>query len=250
MITKIHKTFTATVAAIFLSSVSMAAVAPITAATFSGSVAGTVTDPVSFTSITVGGQVYSNLEYGTASYTGTLTNQYYYTAGEDPGTNLAALSNNILTDGILNIPRYLSVNFGRAITSEDLIFVTELASNGAGETLALGLIDSSNERISGTAVLFGDVGAGGPGDLFTMNVLRSSGDNDINGVGVQGSGMFLSDFGSPGSTVPYGIYFSNSSENELDPSVVGLATIPEPSSIALVLVFAGVFVIRARRRRC
>ncbi len=246
MMTKIHKTLTATIAAVFLSSFSVAAVAPITAATYSSSVAGTLTDPVSFTSITVGGQVYTNLEYGTPSFTEGFATEYYYTDGEDPASQTATLSTNILTDGVLNIPGGLVINFGREITAQDLIFVTELTTGGNGEALAMGLTDSSNGIISGTAVHFGNTGAGA-GDLLDMDVIRTSNDSTID-ANLRGSGVFLSDFNSPGATAPHGIYFSFSSEGELDPSVVGLATVPEPTSLALTLLFAGLFVVGVRRR--
>ena len=226
-----------------LSSISNAAVAPITAATYDQPVVGTMTDPVSFTSITVSGQTYSNFEYGTAIIGGAPG--YYFTDGEDPSSTGAALSNSILTDGVLNITHSTTkVNFGRVITAQDLIFVTELVTSGTGETLAMGLIDSDGNNIAGTAVNFGNVGAGS-GDLFAFSAERSSAGSTITAT-LRGSGVFLSDFNSAGGTDAYGIYFSNSSGDVLDPSVVGIATVPEPAAYTLLLSIAmtGVMILR------
>ncbi|MDQ8209422.1 hypothetical protein QEH52_17985 [Coraliomargarita sp. SDUM461003] len=245
MYISLPKTLVIAATAVALSSISNAAVAPITAATYDVPIVGTMTDPVSFTSITVSGQTYSNFEYGTGIIGSTPG--YYFTDGEDPSSAVAALSNSILTDGVLNITHGTTkVNFGRVITAQDLIFVTELVTSGTGETLAMGLIDSSGNNIAGTAVNFGNVGAGS-GDLFAFSAERSTAGSTISAT-LRGSGVFLSDFNSTGGTDAYGIYFSDSSGGVLDPSVVGIATVPEPSAYAtLASLFA--FALVGYRRK-
>jgi hypothetical protein len=222
-----------------------ASAAPITSAAFSPAPASPATDPTSFSRITVDGVDYTSFTYGTASGTAGQ-DQYFYTPQDDPGGELAALGGSVVTDGVLNIQENTKIRFGRAITADEVIFITDLETSSdtvRDDDLGLGLLDSNGNVIVGTATVFSNIGSGGS-NLLTFDAVGSNGAS-LSGAKLYGAAFKLSDFGYSG-TAAHGIYFSSS--QALDPSIAGLAAVPEPASAALIALAAPALLARRRRR--
>jgi hypothetical protein len=204
-----------------------------------------------FTSLTINGTVYNDLTGCTAALT--TPDTYFYTG--TPTLSGAAQANTAASGldwrtGAGNVDIGSLFQFGRTITSQDRIFVTDLHGGTATEGVGFQLVNSSN-TVLGTYSI--SIASTSFGSLITSNNYTVKNNSDGSGntaqAFVQNAVSFqLSDFTGTGDlSTATGIRLSGGTANSWDPSVVGLAAVPEPSS--LFLLGLGTVTVLSRRRR-
>ncbi|MFA4944751.1 MAG: PEP-CTERM sorting domain-containing protein [Lentisphaeria bacterium] len=207
-----------------------------------------------FTSLTIGGTDYTDLTGSTASLT--AADLYFYPQGNPifsgSGQANAAVSGLDYRTGAGNINFGSIFQFGRTITSQDHIVVTDLHNGAAAETVGFQLVNASNTVLGTYAISITPA-------QFGSSLIPSSSYTTINnstGAGVY-TGPFdqyavafqLSDFTGTGDlSTATGIRFSSGTDNAWDPSVAGLAAVPEPSSLFLLGLGAALTGVLSRRR--
>ncbi|MDA3874417.1 MAG: PEP-CTERM sorting domain-containing protein [Kiritimatiellae bacterium] len=209
---------------------------------------GDTTLPISFTSLTAGGDTYTQFFYGTttALTDSSSIERVYPTSGTEPlGTD--AMTNNIVNDGLLNTRSGTKIIFDEAFTESNRLFITEYQGPSAsgGESLALYLLDENGDRVSSSNTF--SIGSGGT-SLMTYTLARSTGGTLAANGQLFGSVLSLSDFSYSGSTAVRGIEFGGAGSESFDPMSVGLTQVPEPGSLVLVGIAALVGLLFYRRR--
>lgn len=186
-------------------------------------------------SLTVGSTTYTNFEL-ISSVTGNSTTEYLWAIdGTDPGSYNNALLDSDPVSGGLNVGSSAFFSFGRALAANEVIFIL---SNSTDSPNIITALDMSGAAI-GTRTLTANVGP----DLAKADYARSSGIGALDARQVRGVTFTPADFGGTGdiSTI-YG--FSVGNQN-YDPNMVGIATVPEPSTGLLALF--GLLLFRRRR---
>ncbi|MDA3874416.1 MAG: PEP-CTERM sorting domain-containing protein [Kiritimatiellae bacterium] len=224
---------------------------PITGATFSNGGDhldnGDTSVPLSFTSLTAGGETYTNFFYGTTTVLPSSSSRVpvYPVNGTIP-TKVDAITNDIINDGLLNTREGTKIMFDVAFTESNRLFITDLqiSSDIGGDNLGLYLLDVNGDRV-GTGYPFA-IGSGGT-NLLTYDVHREGG-SDIVNARLYGSVLSLSDFGYTELTAVRGIEFGSTGNDTFDPMSVGLTQVPEPGSLALMGIAALVGLLFYHRR--
>jgi len=216
----------------------------ITAVTYDVPVTSPMTVDANLTSVTAGATTYTFLT-GPDSVTnlagGNGGNAFYSATGTDPGTSLAAMSDGPgpgglnATTGSNGIGNGVVVDFAQNVDGGNL-FLTDL---GGADMVTVLPLDSSGTPI-GDFTLTVASGGGGSYGTISWNIGAATGTSTLQGV------LFnTSDFSGTGAlTGVEGIQLTGAS---LDLMAVGIASvIPEPSSLALLLI--GVCGMALRRR--
>jgi len=217
-----------------------AAVVAITDATFDAVVANPIISDANLTSITAGEIIYSGLVGATSAAvvdSGTLSGALLF-AGTAPTDGLAAVTDGLnATTGSANIGDGVNFFFGQNIDGADLFFV----DFGGADATVVRPVDGAGNLIGDfTLSVQSDGGvAGGFATLTAVGIATSN---------LQGVVFNTSDFSGTGTLA--GVEGIRLAGSGLDVQTVGLATvataIPEPSSLALLLV--GGFGMALRRR--
>ncbi|MEM1058146.1 MAG: PEP-CTERM sorting domain-containing protein [Verrucomicrobiota bacterium] len=208
-----------------------------------------------FTSLTIDGVEQTLLTGSTAALSSAAS--YYYPAASSspltgPGQADGAVSGLNYGNGAGNIAFGSIFQFGRVISNQDYIVVTDLANTAdSPDNVGFRLVDASNAVVGTYSI---DITSGQFGSALipaTSYTVRNN--SNGNGIVTQNFVQFavgfqLSDFTGAGdlSTVT-GIEFFAGDNNAWDPSVVALATVPEPATGALLLLGAGLVLWRRRR---
>ena len=205
-----------------------------------------------FTSLTIGENIYSDLTGSTANVVADAGDLIYWMQGTTPAYSGTGNANTVASglsyrEGIGNINVGSTFQFGRTITSLDFIFLTDY---GTTEPVTFQLVNSSN-TVLGTYSISITAAQFGTSDLIASTtystVFNSSGSgSDITG-GQRAVAFQLADFVGTGDlSTATGIRLSAQGDG-VDPSVVGLAAIPEPSSF-LLLGLSGALLLLNRRQ--
>ena len=211
---------------------SHAAVTAITSATVSGGDNQVRT----LTSITVGGVTYGNLE-GAVSASTTGTTRFWIET--DPGSSNAALTGLTVSDGVLN--SLASFQFGRLLTSSDMLFFFDLENDELGDAISVQLVNA----------LGGDVGSplgvSITGPRIFQDGFSNNGGAPIGGgtFGPTGSSFLVTDFTGDVTTAT-GFRVVQTDGIGVDPMLAGVTVIPEPGSVALA---AGALCLGLLRRK-
>jgi hypothetical protein len=209
------------------------------------------------TSVTINGTVYSSLVGSTASLPGSPSTSTELAVAWRNGTTPALTPSdfNLAASGLdyrtaaPNIKVESTFQFGQTIAATDRIFLWDL---GTGDDVTFQLIDSSgaaigNYQISLTAANFGTSNLVGN---KVYDFLRHDGTSPSPLTLTQRAVSFqLSDFtGTTGDiNLATGIKLQTG-DFQLDPVMVGLAAVPEPSTYAMLIAGLGCFLVRARIR--
>ncbi len=204
------------------------------------------------TSITTGGQTYSSLLGATADVRVTISTASdaviaLYIFDTPPVTSRAQLNSAAsgldYHDSPANIYNPSTFQFGRTITEDDVIFLFDF---GTGDACQFSLIDSGGSTIGDYSISLsaGDFGVTDP--ITFVDAVGFMGDETTTQIFThvdtqRGVGFTLSDFtGSIGDISQATGIILTTPFSTLDPSVVGLATVPEFGSSSLVLALFGV----------
>jgi hypothetical protein len=218
------------------------------------------TNTQNLTSITIGGTQYfqsditlGQLDVDTDSQTGALIGRLVG-GSSAPSASLANINNAGSTFNFAYTPLNLGAGsiyqFGRVIDEDDIIFILEWEA-AEDSTQELALVDSSGAVIEGYSFSF-DIDTAFSDELYNHSggMAYNGGSAGIaaNVDSLAGLSISLSDFtgteaGDLSSAT--GIIIVNSAS--LDAAMIGLVSIPEPSSFALVLGFASFCLLSMRR---
>jgi len=234
------------IAAILATAFSMASGAvSITEATYTGTFTPgspeVLTGDATLTSITVDGVIYSSLTGATSVFAAGET----FWVGTTPANDSASMVGLTASAGLLNLSAASTFQLGSGFTANTRFFLIEASGNFAdlGDPATITLINASNAVV-------GDYSYSLLKESFGVSLGSSTANREGGGtVGLALSGVSfsLADFiGTTGdlSTVT-GIRINSGSG--LDPAVVGLYTVPEPSRALLFLCGAGLLMMRRRR---
>jgi len=222
-------------AVLFVSSPAGAAITGITAAAWDVAVADPVDDDANLASITAGATTYTVLTGATSAAvvgpTGTLDGVptiplLYGENATAPASGLAAVTDGLnSTTGVVNIKDGVNFFFGQNVDGgEDDVLVRPI--DGAGNLIG----DFSLNALSG----------GGLGAQFAAFDAFGLNSNGLNGVVFN-----TSDFTGTGALS--GVVGIRLASDTFDVMTVGIAAVPEPSTLALV--FLGM-IASARRKAC
>ncbi|MFA7344548.1 MAG: glycoside hydrolase family 16 protein [Terrimicrobiaceae bacterium] len=200
-----------------------------------------------FTSLTIGGTAYTNLTGSTATLTGADT--YFYPQGNPifsgAGQANAAASGLDYRTGAGNVDYGSLFQFGRTITSQDYIFVTELQNGAATETVGFQLVNASNTVLGSYSISITPGQFGSPlisSSSYTVISNGTGGGTYTGPFGQYAVAFRLSDFTGTGDlSTATGIRFSSGTNNAWDPSVVGLAAAPDIDLTGHTLIFSDEF---------
>lgn len=225
---------------------SAGAATTIASATFTGSTGNppSLTDGSTLTSITTSEGTFSNL---TGAVSSNATGERIY-LGADPGIDNLGVIGLDASDGLLNLTAANSnFQFGTTFTTNTRFFIFDATSvgGGFGDNATISLIDATGNPIGTytfalTAANFGT-------NIATIPGTTREGGGSIT-LQTSGTSFALSDFVGTGDlSTATGIRISNASI--LDPTVVGIYSVPEPSSLLIAALSATAITIRRRHRR-
>ncbi len=222
-----------------------AAIIGITAATWDVAVADPIDDDANLVTITAG-TTYTDLTGATSAAvvdSGSLGGLLIY-AGTAPASNLVALTDGPdglnATTGSANIGDGINFFFGQNVDGESLFFV----DFGGADTTVVRPIDGAGNLI-GDFTLTTQSDGGVAGGFATLDATASG----IVIAPIQGVVFNTSDFTGTGTlTGVEGIRLAGST---LDVMTVGIAVVPEPTSLALALIGGcGLMALARRSSRC
>lgn len=206
------------------------------------------------TSVTIGGTTYTDLTGASAEIVngsnGIRGLWYDVTSDLTIATLDAASSGLNYRDAAANLHEESTFQFGKTIQATDQIFLFDI---GSGDPVTFSLLNSAGANVGDYTIEFvaGDFNSV---DLIAPLTLDAVYTGDVIGTGIgplgQRSIAFqLSDFiGTSGDlTTVTGMKIFDG-DKRLDPTVVGLASIPEPGTCALLAGLAALTVIAMRRR--
>ena len=202
--------------------------------------ATTLNNTAVLTSFTSDSVEYTNLTFvDSVTFTSNDGNHWWGTSStSDPGSQTVALTDNRLDTMVLNVFEDSEFEFAAAPTSlSDVLFVFEVATPETG--VKIQLIDSSNTRI------------GNEVDLVVTNTGESlnpeSSAGGQNTWAINGGAYKISDFGITAGQLSSVDGFVYSTGGGTDFMVAGIATVPEPSSTALIGLGGLALILRRRR---
>jgi hypothetical protein len=210
------------------------------------------------TSVTIEGTTYTELTGSTASITTSSFSTWtaFWIGGTTPITNdeedLNAASSGLnVRDAATNLSSGSTFQFGQTITDTDTIFIIDY---GNGDPVTFGLINSDGETVGdySLTIVASDFG----NDIVTFATEKTEGlstddsiTTDIDVRADQGVSFTLSDFTGTYGDLSTATGIVILSTTTLDPAVVGLASIPEPNTFALLAGLSAFAAIAVRRRR-
>lgn len=218
----------------------------ITDATFSGTFTpGTpesLTGVATLVSVTTNEGTFSNLIGATST---NAAGQRIY-QGADLPSDSATLVGLIASDGLLNLTSATTnVQFGTTFTTDTRFFILDATSvgGGFGDTATISLIDAGGAAIG--TYTFGLTAAN-----FGTNIANIPSANRESNTAISletsGTSFSLADFTGTGDfSTATGIRITNASG--LDPTVIGIYTVPEPGSLLLAGLSASAWLLRRRR---
>jgi len=236
------KVFFAAVALLtaFTSSAQAAPIA-ITAVTWDVTVSSPIVEDANLTSITAG-TTYTILTGATTAAgvtSPTLGTPFYAASGTDPGTGVAAIvdgSGLRATSGTNGIGNGADVGFGQNVDGFNLFLI----DFGGQDNITIHPLDSAGNLIGDFALAT----TSGGGTDFSPPNLSVIGAGTVTSL-LRGIVFNTSDFVGTGTlTGVEGIRLLGAG---LDLNAVGIAAIPEPSSLALLLISACGMVLRRRK---
>ncbi len=207
------------------------------------------------TSVTINSTTYNSLTGSTASILsggGTtvvgvwINNTFPTLTTSDINAAASGLS---YREGAGNILTNSTFQFGRSIIASDRIFLWDF---GTGDPVSFGLVDSGGSAIGDYSISLtaANFGATALVSFGATGVVQADGTQTIVAVDQQRAVSFqIADFtGTTGNlSLATGIRLTAGS-GSLDPSVVGLAAIPEPTTWALLAGSLTVLMVTRRRR--
>ncbi|MBC2602659.1 hypothetical protein [Puniceicoccus vermicola] len=280
MKTTLTKSLVASLGIAVLPQLSFAAVQAVTAYTDDASISTGATGNGTYgnlTSVTIGGIQYTNLTGSTANLnisssqsSGTLLGLWINDAPTEPprfdptGLNpanatdrqnmydqisggVSGLSN---FEGAANILDDSFFQFDRTITAGDRIFIFDM---GTGDDVTFELVDSIGNAIGDYTITLTAASFGG--GLTSFDRVRTIRGDFVNSeVGTvtsfAGASFQLSDFSGTTGDLSQATGLRSVGNSNIDPSLIGLASIPEPSASAMIFgVLCGAAVIFIRRSK-
>jgi hypothetical protein len=201
-----------------------------------------------YTSLTLGGVAHSTLTGSTATIVTDADRLNYWITGSTPTLSGSGITNTVASglsfrEGTGNILAGSRFQFGRVITASDYIFISDL---GTGDDVSLELVSAANVALGTLSLTASQFGSGllpsaGYQAIYTTGVSYGNIAASVQSV----VAFQLADFNITGDvSLATGIRLSTASG--VDPSVVGLAAVPEPSAALLGL---GTIPLLPRRRR-
>jgi len=220
--------------------------AAITDATFSGTfTAGTpesLTGVATLVSITTSEGTFNNL---TGAVSSNAAGQRIY-QGADPGTDSTTVLGLTASDGLLNLSSTTTnFQFGTPFTTDTRFFILDATSvgGGFGDTATIVLIDAGGAAV-GTYTFGLTAGSFGTNIANIPNANREGA--TAFSLETSGTWFSLADFTGTGDfSTATGLRFTNAAS--LDPTVVGIYTVPEPSSLLLAGLSVSACILRRRR---
>jgi hypothetical protein len=209
------------------------------------------------TSVTISGTIYSSLVGSTASIPELPPSSTQLVVAWKTGTTPALTTSdiNLAASGLdyrtlaTNIQVGSTFQFGNTIAATDRIFLWDL---GTGDDVTLQLIDSTGGTIGNyqISLVAANFGASNLVPATNYDFLRRDGTSTGPlAFGLRAVSFQLSDFsGTTGDiNLATGIKLQTG-DFQLDPVMVGLAAVPEPSTYAMLIAGLGCFLVRARIR--
>jgi hypothetical protein len=241
-------TSTTLAASLATTALASGAVVDIESATFTGT-----GNDQTISSFTAGGVTYTGLTGAVAT---TAASERYF-GDTDPGSDAAALTGLVATDGTLNTTSGTDFILG-PLTSDSVLFLLEYDfstdDNAQFDDVRLGLIDTLGNDIGDYRLELVDVGEDASGSLLNPSLNREGTGTFLN-ENLYGTSFTLADFtGTTGDlTLAAGVTIINSNPGSggtggaIDVAAVGVAVIPEPASA--LAASAGMLGLLTRRRR-
>ncbi len=226
----------------FTSPAAMATLVGITAVTWDVAVSSPIVEDANLTSITAGATTYTVLTGATSAVgvtSPTLSTPFYAASGTDPGTGVGAIldgSGLRATSGTNGIGNGVDVGFGQNVDGLNLFLI----DFGGQDNITIHPLDSAGNLIGdfALATTSGDGTDFSPPNLSVIGVATVT--SQLRGIVFN-----TSDFTGTGTlTGVEGIRLLGAG---LDLNAVGIAAVPEPSSLALVLIGACGMALRRRK---
>jgi len=210
--------------------------------TFTAGNPETITGSATLTSVTTTEGTFTNLVGAVSS---NAAGERIY-KGTDPGADNSTVLGLTASDGLLNLTSApTSFQFGTTFSASTRFFILDVTSvgGGFGDPATISLIDSAGAVVGTysyglTAAAFGT-------NVATITSATREGTGTIT-LETSGVSFSLADFiGTGDFSTATGIRLASASS--LDPTVVGIYTVPEPTSMGLAIFAGAAFAWRRRR---
>ncbi len=188
------------------------------------------------------GSVYSLFEQPTSVDVLASREYLYLEDSANPGSPANALLDSNVDTGVLNSGT-VSVQFGRTLLSSET-FVWLDGDSSALDPVVFSLVDSAGTVISDPLSRPGQ----SDGDVFSIGRVTRSEGGSIGGYKAGGWAVSIGEFTNVTGSAT-GIQFADSGSRILDPMMISIAAVPEPSTYALLGFGLAVVVVIGRRRR-
>ncbi|MDP0497321.1 MAG: PEP-CTERM sorting domain-containing protein [Verrucomicrobiota bacterium JB024] len=208
------------------------------------------------TSVTIGGIEYTDLS-GSAATVNVASSGTGYIAGWIANTTPALTRATIDAEtsglnyraGAMNVLSGSSFQFGKVITETDQIFIFDF---GSGDAMALQLINSSGEVVGNYSLSISAAAFDGPNLVLYSGIDTLLADNTTTLVPINNEravAFQLSDFSGTIGDLSTATGIRLSSNSAIDPTIVGLASIPEPSAMGMGLLGLLIVAVVLRKRQ-
>lgn len=211
--------------------------------TFTAGTPETITGVTTLASITTAEGTFSAL---TGAISSTAAGQRIYKGADLLNDDLTVVGLSA-SDGLLNLTSSPTVfQFGSSFTAATRFFIIDATSvgGGFGDTATITLVDATGAAVG--TYTFGLTAANFGTNLGTIdNANRET--NVAITLQTSGTSFSLADFTGTGDlSTATGIRLTNAAG--LDPTVVGIYTVPEPGALALLGLSAGSLLFRRHRK--